>query len=69
MTGHGDLWEYKNRVAKELGNWVRGVFREANSLHTCFYEAWCTREDVEDVLGKVGKLVGEVEARVEQRNS
>ena len=26
MTGHGDLWEYKNRVARELGNWVRGVF-------------------------------------------
>jgi len=69
LTSHGELWKYKNKVAKELGNWVRRVFREANSLHTCFYKAWCTREDVEDVLGKVEKLVGEVEARVEQQNS
>jgi len=69
LTSHGELWEYKNKVARELGSRVREVFREANSLHTCFYEAWCTREDVEDVLGKVGKLVEEVEARVKQRNS
>ncbi|RLE86342.1 MAG: hypothetical protein DRJ67_07425, partial [Thermoprotei archaeon] len=50
----------KDRLAGELGDWVTGVFREASSLHACFYEGWCTRRDVEEVLDAVRRLVDEV---------
>ncbi len=33
-----DLWIYKNEVAKELGDWVRIVFKLADSVHRNFYE-------------------------------
>ena len=54
---HRDLWEYKNEVARELGEWVRAVFRQADSMHKNFYEDVATREDVEDTLRDVEKLV------------
>ena len=57
LESHRDLWEYKNEVAKELGEWVRAVFREADSMHRNFYEDVATREDVEDTLKDVEKLV------------
>ena len=60
LSSHGELWEYKDRLAGELGDWVTGVFREASNLHTCFYEDWCTRRDVEEVLDAVRRLVDEV---------
>ena len=64
LASHRDLWLYKDRVAEELGEWVARVFREASSLHTCYYEGWCTRRDVEEVIAGVEKLVREVKGRV-----
>ncbi|RLE60461.1 MAG: hypothetical protein DRN53_06175, partial [Thermoprotei archaeon] len=40
---------YKNEIAKEIGDWVRIVFKLADSMHKNFYENLATREDVEDV--------------------
>ncbi len=60
LSSHRELWEYKDVIAQELGGWVREVFREASTLHICFYEGWCTRQDVVDVLGKVRKLVSTI---------
>jgi len=57
LESHRDLWEYKNEVARELGEWVRAVFRQADSMHRNFYEDVATREDVEDTLKDVEKLV------------
>ena len=57
LESHRDLWEYKNEVAKELGEWVRAVFRQADSMHKNFYENVATREDVEDTLKDIEKLV------------
>ncbi|RLE91546.1 MAG: hypothetical protein DRN04_12515 [Thermoprotei archaeon] len=57
LESHRDLWIYKNEVAKELGEWVRMVFRQADSMHKNFYENLATREDIEDVLKEVEKLV------------
>ena len=54
---HRDLWEYKNEIARELGEWVRAVFRQADSMHKNFYEDVATRGDVEDTLRDVEKLV------------
>ncbi len=64
IMSHGELWNYKNSVAEELGMWVSEVFREASSMHTCFYEGWCTRKDVEEVMSKVEKLVNAIKDKI-----
>ncbi len=60
LESHRDLWIYKNEVARELGDWVRIAFKLADSMHKNFYEDLATREDVEDVLREVEKLVKSV---------
>ena len=57
IESHRDLWIYKNEVAKEIGEWVRIAFKLADSMHKNFYENLATKEDVEDVLKEVRKLI------------
>uniref|UniRef100_A0A7C4B9Y7 HEPN domain-containing protein n=1 Tax=Thermofilum pendens TaxID=2269 RepID=A0A7C4B9Y7_THEPE len=66
VESHAELWVYKNEVAEELGDWVRAVFRQADSMHKNFYENLATGEDVEDALQEVGKLVEAVERLLQQ---
>jgi len=61
LASHGQLWEYKDKLARELGEWVRDAWLSASSMHICFYEGWCTERDVEEVLAKVKKLVEVIE--------
>ncbi|OYT48223.1 MAG: hypothetical protein B6U85_03130 [Desulfurococcales archaeon ex4484_42] len=68
-ASHGELWEYMRRMVKELGPWVREVWMYANGMHTCFYEGWCGREDVEEALERAKKLVIEVERKVKSTKS
>ena len=65
---HSDLWIYKNEVAKELGDWVRAVFRQADSMHKNFYEDIATKEDVEDTLREVKRLVVEIAKALKLRD-
>ena len=37
---------YKNEIAREIGDWVKIVFKLADSMHKNFYENLTTREDV-----------------------
>jgi HEPN domain-containing protein len=67
LTSHGELWEYMRVMARELGSWVRGAWMYANGMHTCFYEGWCAREDVEDALKNIEKLVKEVASLLKER--
>jgi uncharacterized protein (UPF0332 family) len=60
LESHADLWAYKNEVAEELGSWVRTAFKLADSMHKNYYENLATREDVEDALGEVSRLVDAV---------
>lgn len=64
LTSHGELWEYKDVVANDLGEWVRDAWAHASSMHTCFYEGWCTGKDVEAGMGHVEKLVKEIREKV-----
>ncbi len=64
LASHRELWEYKEILVSELGDWVGTTFREAHSMHICFYEGWCTQRDVEDTLKHVRKLVAEVEKAI-----
>lgn len=66
LVSHRELWEYKSVVAGELGGWVLDAWAHANSMHTCFYEGWCTRGDVEEALARVGRLVEEAGRRILQ---
>ncbi|AEM38418.1 PaREP1 family protein [Pyrolobus fumarii 1A] len=67
LASHGELWEYKRRLEKELGEWVHDAWMNATGMHVCFYEGWCTREDVEKALERIGRLVGEIGKRVGAR--
>jgi len=67
LSSHRELWEYKGRVVEDLGEWVRDAWAHVNNMHTCFYEGWCTREDVETALQQIERLVRGVEARVKNR--
>ncbi|AEM39104.1 PaREP1 family protein [Pyrolobus fumarii 1A] len=64
LASHGELWEYMRHVTRELGDWVRDAWMYANGMHTCFYEGWCSREDVEKALEKIERLVSEIERRI-----
>jgi len=68
LESHRDLWLYKNEVAKELGDWVRAAFLKADSMHKNFYEGLATREDVEDSLREVEKLVIAISEAIERRS-
>ncbi len=60
LSSHGELWEYKRKLMRELGRWVYDSWSAANEMHTCFYEDWCTSEDVKEALQRVTRLVKEV---------
>jgi len=64
LASHGELWEYKSIMVKDLGDWVGNAWAWATEMHVCFYEGWCSRDDVENALKKIGRLVEEVEKRV-----
>jgi len=66
LESHGELWIYKNKVAQELGEHVKTIFRQADSMHKNFYENLATREDVEDVAKEVAKLVKEIAAAIKK---
>jgi len=66
LTSHGELWEYMRLMVKDMGSWVRETWMFANGMHTCFYEGWCAREDVEDSIKRVEKLVREVANRIKK---
>ena len=69
LTSHGELWEYMRLMAREVGRWVRGAWMYANGMHTCFYEGWCAKEDAEDALKTIEKLVREVASLVKEEKS
>ncbi len=60
IASHGELWNYKDKVAHELGEWVFNAWAHGNNMHTCFYEGWCTVRDVEIAIRYIGRLVMEV---------
>ncbi len=66
IASRKELWIYRNEVAKELGDWIRSVFRQADSMHKNLYEGLATREDVEDTLREVEKLVKAVKESIEK---
>ena len=67
LASHGELWEYKRVLARKLGRWVHNSWANATEMHVCFYEGWCAREDIENALEPVEKLVKEVEAEIKKQ--
>ncbi len=66
LASHGELWEYMRIMAREMGPWVRDAWMHANGMHTCFYEGWCTSEDLEHSLENIEKLVRGVASHLEK---
>ncbi len=66
LSSHRELWEYKRRVAKEIGNWVFDSWASANEMHICFYEGWCECVDVEEASKRIERLVREIASRIKE---
>jgi len=64
LASNGELWEYTRRMMAELGGWVSDAWAQANAMHVCFYEGWCTREHVEQALERIKRLVENVASRI-----
>ena len=64
LTSHGELWQYSKKLIDELGEWVQDAWMNANGMHTCFYEGWCSSRHVEIAIKRIGKLVREVRAKI-----
>ena len=67
LKTHGELWRYRRVLENELGEWVYTTWMIANGMHTCFYEDWCSREDVEKACIEIKKLVEEIKKRIQER--
>lgn len=44
LASHGELWRYAEKVAEELGEWVRDAWAHANAMYVNFYEGWASGE-------------------------
>lgn len=64
LTSHGELWEYKDVVAEELGDWVTDSWFAATAMHTNFYEGWATPRDVREALERVKRLIDAISERI-----
>ncbi|MDJ0269472.1 MAG: PaREP1 family protein [Aigarchaeota archaeon] len=69
IESHAELWEYKDQVAQEIGEWIRPAFRQASLMHTNFYENQATKKDIEDVLREVKNLVEAISQKLKQRQT
>lgn len=59
LKSHRDLWEYAIGLAKELDDPVLSrTFRDANSLHSNFYEGGLMPAEVEAMVDPTRKAVG-----------
>ncbi|MCE4623752.1 MAG: PaREP1 family protein [Caldisphaeraceae archaeon] len=43
---------------------VSDAWAQATAMHVCFYEGWCSREDVEEAIKRIERLVYEAERRI-----
>jgi len=66
LSSHSELWEYKRKMVKELGEWVGDAWARAAEMHVCFYEGWCSGEDVEASIKHIGRLAEEVASMIKK---
>ena len=64
LEKHVHLWQYKSKVAEELGDWVRVAWLMADSMHKNFYEDLADRKDIECALTEVEKLVKTIASKI-----
>ena len=69
LTSHGELWRYTLVLRKELGKWATSAWNAGNSMHTCFYEGWCSREHVEDAIEEIERLVKTIEEKIKKSHT
>jgi hypothetical protein len=64
LASHGELWRYKDKIAAELGDWIRDAWNAANAMHINFYEGWATESDVRKAYEEVKNFVDRVAKRI-----
>jgi hypothetical protein len=64
LASHGELWRYAEKVAEELGEWVRDAWTHSNAMYVNFYEGWASGGQVAAALNRARRLVEAVAGRV-----
>ncbi|MGC9050230.1 PaREP1 family protein [Pyrobaculum sp.] len=64
LASHGELWRYKDKIAAELGDWIRDAWNAANAMHINFYEGWATESDVRKAYEEVKNFVDRIAKRI-----
>jgi hypothetical protein len=63
LRSHGQIHSFMTTISRQLGDEeLYRLFREAESLHTNFYESHLDREDVRITLLSIEKLLTKLEA-------
>lgn len=64
LSSHGELWEYKDKLVKVFGEWVRECWNAGVHMHVNFYEGWATKSDIIDAIKKAERLVEAIRSKI-----
>lgn len=67
LMNRGELWQYKDRLAREVGDWVHDAWAHATEMHVNYYEGWATRETVEKAAKMVKDLIETILRKLEKK--
>ncbi|MDJ0269473.1 MAG: PaREP1 family protein [Aigarchaeota archaeon] len=68
LASHSELWQYKSKIAEELGEWIHDAWAQANAMHTNFYERWADKQSIQKALDSVEKLIEAIYQKVTNKN-
>ena len=67
LINRGELWQYKDRVAREIGDWIHDAWAHATEMHVNYYEGWATRETVEKAAKRVREMIEAILNKLERK--
>jgi len=67
LMNRAELWQYKDRLAREVGDWIHDAWAHAIEMHVNYYEGWATRETVEKAAKMVKDLIETILRKLEKK--
>ncbi|MEM0450934.1 MAG: PaREP1 family protein [Nitrososphaerota archaeon] len=66
ITSHSELWQYKSRIAEELGDWIHDAWAQADAMYTNFYEGWADKQSIQKALERGEKPTEAIKQKIKQ---
>lgn len=67
LSTQKDLWKYKSKLAKRLGEWIHDAWNAAVAMYVSFYEGCADTVSARAAVDRIAKLVKEVEREIQGR--